>query len=88
MKIKPEFEIINVADDYMLIPVGEQMEQFNGTVILNEVSAFLLGLMKTDISKEELVSSLVKEYDVDPDVAQKDVESILETMNRIGIIYE
>ena len=88
MKIKPEFEIVNVADDYMLIPVGEQMEQFNGTVILNEVSAFLLGLMKTDISKEELVSSLIREYDVDPDVAQKDVESTLEKMNRIGIIYE
>ncbi len=56
MKIKPEFELINIADDYMLIPVGNQVEQFNGTVILNKVSAFLLELMKKDISKEELIN--------------------------------
>ena len=41
MKLESGFEIVNIADDYMLVPVGDQMEQFNGTVVLNDVSAFL-----------------------------------------------
>ena len=88
MKIKPEFELVNVADDYMLIPVGEQMEQFKGTVVLNEVSAFLLNLMKNDISKEELINSLTKEYEIDHVTAQGDVEKTLKKMMEIGIINE
>ncbi len=88
MKIKSGFEIVNVADDYMLVPVGDQMEQFSGTVVLNEVSAFLLGLMKNDISKEELIKALTAEYDVDEDTARADVDKTLEKMIEIGIIYE
>ncbi len=88
MKIKPDFEIINVADDYMLVPVGDQMEQFSGTVVINEVSAFLLGLMKTDISEEGLVNALISEYDVDEDTARADVDKTLKKMIEIGIIYE
>ena len=88
MKLKPEFEIVKVADDYTLIPLGEQMEQFNGTVVLNEVSAFLLNLMKNDVSKEELVRALTAEYEVDEETARADVEKALSKMTEIGIIYE
>ena len=88
MKIKPEFEIVNVADDYMLVPVGDQIEQFNGTVVLNEVSAFLLNQMRTDVSKEELISALISEYDVEEDVAREDVEKTLAKMIETGIVYE
>ena len=88
MKLKPEFEIVKVADDYTLIPLGEQMEQFNGTVVLNEVSAFLLNLMKNDVSKEELVRALTAEYEVDDETAQADIEEALAKMTEIGIIYE
>ena len=82
MKLKPEFEIVRVADDYTLIPLGEQMEQFCGTVVLNEVSAFLLKLMKDDVSKEELIRALTAEYEVDDETAQADVEEALAKMTQ------
>ena len=49
MKLKPGFEIMEIAGDYMAIPTSG-MAAFGGAAILNEVSAFLLNNMKTDIS--------------------------------------
>ena len=88
MRLAPEFEIVNIADDYMLVPVGSQMEKFNGTVVLNDVSAFLLEQLKTDRTKEELVRLLMETYDVDTAAAQADVDMAIEKMKKIGIIYE
>ena len=88
MKLENGFEIVNVVDDYMLVPVGEKMEHFNGTVVLNEVSAFLLEKMKNDVTKEELIGYIMEEYDVDKERAKMDVENVLKEMIEIGIIHE
>lgn len=88
MKMVNGFEIVNIADDYMLVPVGDQMEQFNGTVVLNDVSAFLLEKMKVDVTEEDLVDFVVEEFDVDRERARTDVKNVLKEMIEIGIVYE
>ena len=86
MKLKPDFQIIEMANDYMLVPTGDQIDSFNGTVILNEVSAFLLDQMKEDLEKEDLVERLLMEFDVDPATAREDVDAAVEKMKQIGIL--
>jgi len=86
MKLKPDFQIVQMADDYMLVPAGDQIDSFNGTVILNEVSAFLLDQLKEDLEKDDLVERLVKEYDVDSATARADVDDAVEKMRQIGIL--
>ena len=88
MKIKPDFTIVQVADDYLLVPVNDQMERFNGTVVLNEVSAFLLEKLKTERSAEELASLLTDEFDVDAETAKADVLALIDKMRETGIIDE
>ena len=88
MKIAPGFEVVNIANDYLLVPLGEQMDKFNGTVILNEVSAFILNQLKAELTKEELVRLLMNEYDVSLETAQADVDKAVEQMKEIGIIHE
>ena len=88
MKRTPNFELVNVADDYILVPLGDQMEKFNGTVVLKEVSAFLLEKLESDLTIKELVRLLLDEYDVDFDTAQADVEKAVEEMKKLGIVYE
>ena len=88
MKLKNGFEIVKIVDDYMLVPVGDQMEQFNGTVVLNEVSAFLLEKMKDDITEEELLKYVIDEYDVDKERARKDIADTIKQMIEIGIVHE
>ena len=88
MRINPHFELVNVADDYLLVPVGDEMEHFNGTVVLNEVSAFIFEHLEKDQTEEELVNSLMDAYEVDSDTARTDVHEALSKMKKLGIIYE
>ena len=86
MKLKPDFQIVQMVNDYMLVPTGDQIDSFNGTVILNEVSAFLLNQLKEDLEKEDLVERLVMEFDVESATAREDVEAAVEKMKQIGIL--
>ena len=86
MKLKPDFQIVQMANDYMLVPTGDQIDSFNGTVILNEVSAFMLNQLKEDLEKEDLVERLVMEFDVESATAREDVDDAIEKMKQIGIL--
>ena len=86
MKLKPDFQIVQMANDFMLVPTGDQIDSFNGTVILNEVSAFILNQLKEDLEKEDLVERLVMEFDVESATAREDVDAAVEKMKQIGIL--
>ena len=86
MKLKPDFQIVQMANDFMLVPTGDQIDSFNGTVILNEVSAFILNQLKEDLEKEDLVERLVMEFDVESATAREDVDVAVEKMKQIGIL--
>lgn len=84
MKRKQGYEIMKIAGDYMVIPNGKL--SFRGTAILNEVSAFLLDAMETDLSEEALLEKLLEEYAVDRDTAQRDLREIINTFEELGLI--
>ena len=86
MKLKPDFQIVQMANDYMLVPTGDQIDSFNGTVILNEVSAFMLNQLKEDLEKEDLVERLVREFNVESATAREDVDVAVEKLKQIGIL--
>ena len=86
MKLKPDFQIVQMANDYMLVPTGDQIDSFNGTVILNEVSAFMLNQLKEDLEIEDLVERLIMEFDVESATARQDVDAAVEKMKQIGIL--
>ena len=86
MKLKPDFQIVQMANDYMLVPTGDQIDSFNGTVILNEVSAFMLNQLKEELEKEDLVERLVMEFDVEYATAREDADDAIEKMKRIVIL--
>ena len=88
MRVNPNFEFVNVANDYMLIPVGEEMERFKGTVVLNEVSSFVLEQLKSGLTEDDIVKSIIEEYDVDLNTAKADVHEALSRLKILGIIYD
>ena len=88
MKRKSCFEIVDVSNEYMAVPVGDKAAEFNGIVVLSEPAAFLLKHMDEHKTEEELVDILIREYEVDPLVASSDVSNIINTFFDIGLIEE
>ena len=86
MKIKENFVLRNVADEYIVMPTGNNIAKFDGAVALNEVSAFIFEKLQNPMSKEDLVTALLNEYDVDAQTAAKDVDALISKFEEMGII--
>lgn len=80
MKLKEGFVFRKIAGDNVVVPIGQQITQFNGLIKLNDSGAFLWNVLKEGSSKEELVDKLQEEYDIDRDLAENDVESFIKIL--------
>ena len=88
MKAKQGFVLRNVVDEYILMPTGDNIGKFNGTVLLNEVSALVWEKLQNPVSKEDLLKAVQDEYDVDKTVASADLDALLDTFRKYGVIED
>ena len=88
MKAKPGFVLRNVVDEFILMPIGENIGKFNGTVLLNEVSAFVWEKLQNPLSKEDLLKAILDEFEVDKATASADLDALLETLRGYGVIED
>lgn len=86
MKAKNGFVLRTIVDEYMIMPTGANIGKFDGTVVLNEVSAFLWEKLQEETSREALLSALLAEYDVEPEVAEKDLDALLQRFCEYGLL--
>ena len=88
MRLKSGFELVDVAGEHLIIPIGENAEKFQGVIALSEAAYYLLNSMKEDVTKQELVEILMKEYDVDSTKANEDINDFIKTMIDLGIVID
>lgn len=77
MKIKEGFLLRNVAGNNVVVPVGQATLNFNGMMSLNDTGAFIFGKMIDGISREELIQSVMDEYEIDEQLATTDVDNFI-----------
>lgn len=80
MKIKKDFMLRQVAGNYIVVPVGAASVDFNGMLTLNETGAFLFKSLQEGTDRDNLVSSLLEEYDVDRETAEQHVDKFIEKL--------
>ncbi len=88
MKAKAGFVLRNVVDEHILMPTGDNIGKFNGTVLLNDVSALVWEKLQNPVSKEDLLKAILDEFEVDKAVAAADLDDLLETLRGFGVIED
>ena len=88
MKAKKDFALRNVVDEYILMPTGDNIGKFKGTVLLNEVSAFVWEKLQNPLSREDLLKAILDEFEVDKNVAVNDLDTLLATLKEYGVIED
>ena len=88
MQISDQYMLRQVADEYLVIPVGEAALKVRGLIALSESGSLLYRRLQEGASEEELVRALLDEYDIDAGTARADTRSFLEQMRRMGILIE
>lgn len=88
MILSPGFKLMNIADEHLLIPVGEKAVSFQGVITLTEAAYYLLQCMSEPKSKTDLVNHLVQEFEVDDEIAEADVNVFVTRLLDMGVIEE
>lgn len=78
----------NVADTWVVLPLGESSADFNGMLALNETGAVLWKALATGCDKCALIKALTDEYDVSDEIAISDVEMFLDKLASAGCLEE
>ena len=84
MKIKNNFLLRQVAETWVVMPIGQEMLDFNGMLTLNESGAFLWQKLQEGADLDGLVAALTAEYDVSEEVARKDAEEFCNKLLSAG----
>lgn len=84
MKLKNNFLLRQVAETWVVMPIGQEMLDFNGMLTLNETGAFLWRKLEEGADLDGLVAALTAEYDVSPDAARADAQAFVEKLIASG----
>lgn len=86
MKIKENFMLRKVADCYVVVPIGEAVADFNGMINLNDAGAFLWQLLENETTVDDVVKSLLEQYEVDEATAKADVEKFVAELKAADLL--
>ena len=86
MKIRSDFMLRQVAGQYVVIPIGRAVLNFNAAISLNGTAAFLWQLLTEGAERDTLVKRLTDEYDTDVSTASNDVDAFINTLKEHDIL--
>ena len=86
MKIKDNFMLRQIRDDWVVVPMGERLTEFNGIIKLNETGAFIWRLLEYETTKEKILSAILAEYDIDDTNALKEIVLFLNTLKESDLL--
>lgn len=86
MKIKEGFKLREVCGEYILVAHGDKNIDFSKVINLNESAAIMWKAVENkEFALEDLVAALLKEYDVQEDIATGDATRILNEWIKLGL---
>jgi hypothetical protein len=88
MRVKDGFILRHVVDEWIVMPKGSNIKNFDGAVILNDVSAHIWQQLEKSISKPDLLLSVLEEFDIEKEFAAKDLEDFLQHLKSLDILID
>ena len=86
MRLRQGFITQDFHGQQLMVAAGPAAKVFHGIVRSNETAAFIVDLLKEETTRDGIVEAILREYDVDRASAERDVDGILEQLQKIGAI--
>ena len=74
------------GNEYVLVPITNNIADMNSVYTLNETGAFLWEQIDGKRTVEEIINVLISEYDIDKQNAESDVLDFIDNMSNYLII--
>ena len=88
MKIKEGFVLREVANQAMVIAVGEASKSFKGMIKMNHTSKDIWNYIKAGLDQDGIVLEMMKKYEADEETIRKDVKYIIGVLKEHKIVED
>lgn len=88
MKIKEEYILQNIADQWLVIDTNGKSVNFNKILALNESGRYLWEQMEKETSREQLIPALMTQFDIDETIAQKDTDEFIRKLRELECLED
>ena len=86
MKLKKDFILREIMGDVVLVPINQSTSQFNGLITVNELGKFIWENLEKVQDENDSLQLILDEYEVDRDIAKKDLDEFLQVLKDMDII--
>lgn len=88
MKLKYIFDAVDMGEEIIAVPVGDDAEKIHGVLKLNKSGQEILELLKNDITIDQIVEKLALKYDNTREELQEHAMSEIKILKDAGLIDE
>ena len=88
MKIKDGFILRKIPGMNLVMPIGDNIKTFNGSLMLNDTGVFIFERLQKGDTVEEIAEALTQEYDTSLETAKKDVQNTIASLLEAGVAEE
>jgi hypothetical protein len=81
--IKSKLAMRMVGDELVLVPLTSNVSDMDELFTLNELGCFIWDRITETSTENEIVLSVIKEYDVDENIAKRDVADFLSRLQQL-----
>lgn len=77
-----------IANEFILIPIRQNVADLESIYTLNEVGARIWELMDGKMTMREIKEKIIEEFEVTADKAEKDIAEYLQELEKIKAVTE
>ena len=86
MKLKCRFEMVDMGDEIIAIPVGETAKEIHGILKLNQSGKEIIEMLQDETTEKAIVDSLTAKYENDRGDIAHDVQLVIEQLKNQELI--
>lgn len=86
MKLKCDFEIVDLGEEKVAVPVGEGADNLHGVVKLNKQGYEIFKGLQDGKDKSEIIKDMYKTYDTDIQTITNYVDEFMSELVSISIV--
>ena len=76
----------NIGGENLLVPLGAQVMDLNGLIILNDTAACAWELLAEERMLDELAVAVAEQFDVAAEIARADLRIFVDEITRLGLL--
>lgn len=88
MKLKYDFAVREILGEYVMVPMGEGALKFAGMISTSETGATLVGALKNQVSRQELLQLLLDQFEIDEATAAADLDEFLMQLKKLNLLID